>query len=381
MKIPAVKSEHALNFSGVMVTILVGVLGAYTVAGSAFFPLVVFLAALQLTCFMLYLLLENRPRWLLLLLFSVEALCIVGLFFLVQSSFIAIHSMVWLVQASDLFPSRRVYQLWGAILLLFAVAQFSHFGSTDLLGVSSSIVLYALLQVFAISVVQRSIRERRQREETAALNRELIATRELLSQSAAQGERLRIARDLHDILGHYMTALILNLEVASHKSFGEPKDKVDQSLALAKLLLGELRTTVGELRDESSVDLEGSIKKLVADIPLPIEVDFSRAPKINDVEVAETLLRCTQEAITNVLRHSAASHCRVTIEDGKGHGYRLQVSDDGQGDADIVAGNGLTGMRERVSALGGELSWFRNSEGFHLQVALDAGTDKTGRTT
>ncbi len=60
---------------------------------------------------------------------------------------------------------------------------------------------YALLQLFAISVLQRFIREKRQREETAALNRELLATRELLSQSAAQGERLRIARDLHDIPG------------------------------------------------------------------------------------------------------------------------------------------------------------------------------------
>ncbi|MFN3165098.1 MAG: sensor histidine kinase [Pseudohongiellaceae bacterium] len=370
MELPAIKSEYALNFSGVMVTILVAALGAYTVAGAARFPAVVFLAALQLTCFLLYLLLENRPRWLLLSLFATEAVCITGLFFLVPSSFIAVLSMVWLVQASDLFPTRSVLLLWGAILALFSIAQFYHYGTSDLLGMISSIVLYALLQLFAISVVQRFIREQRQREETAALNRELLATRELLSQSAAQGERLRIARDLHDILGHYMTALILNLEVASHKTDGESRDQVDQSLALAKLLLGELRTTVGELRDESHIDLEESVRKLVADIPLPIEVDFSRAPRIDDVEVAETLLRCTQEAITNVLRHSAASHCRVTMEDDAGRGFRLQVSDDGAGESDIVAGNGLTGMRERVAALGGELSWHRNNEGFHLQVAL-----------
>lgn len=370
MNLPAIKSEHALNFSGVMVTVLVGVLSAYTVAGTALFPAVVFLAALQLCCFLLYLLVENRHR--LLSLFWLEAVCITGLFVLVPSSFIAILTMVWLVQASELFPSRTVWQLWGVILLLFGLAQFYHYGTSNWLNLVSSIVLYALLQLFAISVVQRSIRERRQREETAALNRELIATRELLLQSAAQGERLRIARDLHDILGHYMTALILNLEVASHKSEGDGKDKVEQSLALAKLLLGELRTTVGELRDESHIDLEESVRKLVADIPLPIEVDFSRAPRIDDVEVAETLLRCTQEAITNVLRHSAARHCRVVMEDNAGSGYRLQVSDDGDGDAEIVAGNGLTGMRERVSALGGELSWHRNDEGFHLQVALES---------
>lgn len=371
MHFTAIKSEHALNFSGVMVTILVVVLGAYTVNGSPIFPFVVFLGALQLTCFLLYLLLESRPPWLVLSLFWTEAAVISCLFFLVPSSFIAILSMVWLVQASDMFRTRVIMLLWAGILLLFSVAQLYHFGTSDWLGVTSSIVLYALLQLFAISVVQRFVRERRQREETAALNRELLATRELLSQSAAQGERLRIARDLHDILGHYMTALILNLEVASHKTSGDSKDKVDQSLALAKLLLGELRTTVGELRDEANINLEESVRKLVADIPLPVEVDFRRAPRIDDVEVAETLLRCTQEAITNVLRHSSASRCRVIMEDANGD-YCLRISDDGNGDDDIVAGNGLTGMRERVSALGGELSWYRNAEGFHLQVALES---------
>jgi signal transduction histidine kinase len=60
------------------------------------------------------------------------------------------------------------------------------------------------------------------------------------------------------------------------------------------------------------------------------------------------------------------------MEDDAGRGFRLQVSDDGEGETDIIAGNGLTGMRERVAALGGELSWHRNSEGFHLLVALES---------
>ncbi len=126
MKFPAIKSEHALNFSGVMVTIIVVALSAYTVEGTARFPAVVFLAALQLTCFLLYLLLEKRPRWLLLSLFGTEAVCITGLFFLVPSSFIAILSMVWLVQAADLFATRSVLLLRGAILALFSAAQFYH---------------------------------------------------------------------------------------------------------------------------------------------------------------------------------------------------------------------------------------------------------------
>lgn len=369
MGIKDIKSDHVLNYSGLMVTAIVGALAAYTVQSLARFPVVAGLAAVQLACFAIYISLRNRPRYRVLTLFWLEALCIGVLFFLVPSSFIAVLSMVWLVQAADLYRPRIIVPLWVACLSLYTYAQFMHFPNGDWLELSSSIVLYGLLQLFAISVVQRFMREQRQREETAALNRELIATRELLSQSAAQSERLRIARDLHDILGHHMTALILNLEVASHTADGQSKDKVEQSLALAKLLLGELRSTVSELRDDTHINLEDSVRTLVADVPLPIEVDFSKAPAIDDVETAETLLRCTQEAITNVLRHSDASMARVSMDASEGT-WRLCVSDDGKGSDDIDAGNGLTGMRERVEKLGGELSWFRNGTGFHLQVAL-----------
>lgn len=370
MQIKSINSEHVLNASGLIVTLIVGMLGAYSVEGLPGFPLVVALALLQLLCFSIFLYLEKPARLVLLSLFWIEAICIGSLFFLVPSSFIAILGMVWLIQAVYLFPG-QVYLLWITCLSLYSVAQFYHYGNDRWIELSSGIVLYGMLQLFGISVVQRSVREREQQEETAALNRELIATRALLSQSAAQNERLRIARDLHDILGHYMTALILNLEVASHKTTGAGKDKVDQSLALAKLLLGELRSTVSELREDFHFNLEDSVRKLVAGIPLPVQVDFSRAPRIDDVEIAETLLRCTQEAITNVLRHSAASQCRVSLESSAGN-YQLRISDDGTGTTAITAGNGLNGMRERVNKLGGELFWFRDDEGFHLQVALQA---------
>jgi two-component system sensor histidine kinase DesK len=206
----------------------------------------------------------------------------------------------------------------------------------------------------------------------------LVATRELLSQSTAQSERVRIARDLHDILGHHMTALILNLEVAKHSAEGKAQEKVEQSLALAKLLLGDIRTAVSELREDDTIDLQQSIGKLVADIPdLQFDIDFTGAPPIKHVELAETLLRCTQEGITNVLRHSDASECRISVtgEDGK---CRLQVADNGTGNGNVNSnangevdpGNGLKGMAERVSANGGELSWQKTKSGFSLQVEL-----------
>jgi two-component system sensor histidine kinase DesK len=174
--------------------------------------------------------------------------------------------------------------------------------------------------VFAFSASQRAISERRLREETATLNRELLSTRELLSQSAAQGERVRIARDLHDILGHHMTALILNLEVANLKTEGDANDKVQQSLSLAKLLLGDIRTAVSELRHDGNINLEQSIAKLTDDIPdIEFKLDFSAAPEVKSLNLAEALLRCAQESITNVLRQvkqlnvQSVSAPRVTL--------------------------------------------------------------------
>jgi len=363
-------SELALTFSGILVTAVVGAVGAWTVFSTPWFIPSLVLAAAQLTL-VIYFMLVDPPKYPQLI-FWLEAVCIGALLFLIPSTFLLILSMVWLVQAVELFGSRKATQLLVASLVLFVLAQYTHLEYTNWSQILISMFLYGLLQVFAISVTQRVINERNQREQLAVLNRELLATRQLLSQSAAQNERLRIARDLHDILGHHMTALILNLEVASHVAQGQPKEKVEQSLALAKLLLSELRSTVSDLRDDSSIDLEESIKNLVADIPnLSIDVDFSNAPAIDDIELAETLLRCTQEAVTNVLRHSDADHCRISVS-GDGESWTLSVCDNGTGKPPIEPGNGLKGMRERVTAKGGELHWQQYDNGFELRVLLRA---------
>ncbi len=361
-------SELALNYSGILVTALVGALGVYSIAGSPLFTLAAILAASQFLLFTFNARLSDYAPWQ--VLFWLEALCITALLFLVPSSFIIILTVVWLVQAVEYYGVRKAIWFLVASLALFSLAQLLHFGTDNLFNIVVSAALYGLLQLFAVSVIQRFFTERELREETAALNRELIATRELLSQSSAQGERLRIARDLHDIMGHHMTALILNLEVASHTVQSPAKDKVEQSLALAKLLLGDLRSTVSELREETAIDLEKSIHKLVAGIPsLSIDVDFTSAPAIDDVDLAETLLRCTQEAVTNVLRHSEANHCSIRLS-GNDDACTLSISDNGQSQAAIEPGNGLRGMLERVTERGGELEWQQTDAGFQLKVTM-----------
>jgi len=361
--------EKALTASGVLVTALVGFVGAYTIQGTPVFPLACLLAAIQVILFVVLIIAkESRTHH---MVFWAEALIIAVLLYLIASSFIVILTVVWLVQAVELYGPRRAMVLLLASLALFTAAQLMHYGLDDSVDILISSMLYGLLQFFAVSVVQRFIAEREQKERVAELNRELIATRQLLSESAAQSERLRIARDLHDILGHHMTALILNLEVASHGVDGEAKEQVVQSLALAKLLLGDLRSTVSELREDSSIDLEKSVRKLVSGIPnLAIDVDFDAAPQIENIDLAEILLRCTQEAVTNVLRHSNGDSCRIGLRKNDNHCV-LTVSDNGSTIESVEPGNGLTGMMERVKAQGGGLNWHQNEDGFRLEVVLD----------
>ena len=363
-----INSGLALHLSGVMVTLLVGSVAAYTMSVTPLFLPAALLAALQFALFVTYTWLERRAIHD--LLFWLQGVVIAALLFIVPSDFVYILTVPWLVLAVESYGLKASNRLIAASLVVFIFAQLSHYGLGNPLDLVVSTALYGLLQVFAVSVMQRFITEREQRELTATLNRELIATHELLSQSAAQNERLRIARDLHDILGHHMTALILNLEVVSHSVSDEPKEKVEQSLAIARMLLSDLRSTVSELREDSAINLEESIQSLVSGIPgLKTDVDFSAAPQIDDVDTAETLLRCTQEAVTNVLRHSNASQCRIAMTGSKDQ-MILTVIDNGASAGPVTPGNGLTGMRERVVGRGGSLDWTQGPDGFQLRVVM-----------
>lgn len=392
-------SEKALNFSGILVIVLVGSLAVYTEKDTWQWPLVALLAASILIGFSVFLLSDSKPQkhrifWFLGLLIAV-------FFFFVELDVVAILTIVWVVQAAELYGPRRAAFLALASITVFLLSQIYHNGMGELFDSLISAVLYGLFQIFALSVVQRGIRERTLREETALLNRELLATRELLSQSTAQTERVRIARNLHDILGHHMTALILNLEVANHsvkqnisienetlaskqenknssvqkKRESKAQEKVEQALALAKLLLGDIRTAVSELREDDRIDLQSSIEKLTEDIPnLGFDIDCSAAPPIRSVHLAELLLRCSQEAITNVIRHSSADACRIAITESRGLCV-LTVIDNGSLQSEVAPGNGIKGMQERVAAIGGSLDWEQSPKGFSLCVEVPLGTE------
>ena len=105
-----------------------------------------------------------------------------------------------------------------------------------------------MFNVFALIMVNTASKERQAEEYANQLNREFLATQKLLSQASKQAQRVRITRNIHDLLGHHLTALTINLQVASRITQGEAKEKVESYHFLAKLLLSDVREAVSEIR-------------------------------------------------------------------------------------------------------------------------------------
>ena len=230
--------------------------------------------------------------------------------------------------------------------------------------------------VFVTSLVARQ--QAQAREEQRRLNAELRATRVLLAESARVNERTRISRELHDLLGHHLTALSLNLEVAGHLSEGRVKEHVQQAHTLARLLLTDVREAVSHLRDGGAIDLEAALRPLAENVPsLQIHMDIESPLTMDDPERAHVLLRCTQEVITNAVRHAAARNLWIRAR-REGAMIAMTARDDGRGADAFVAGNGLRGMRERLAQYGGNLEIkTRPQEGFCLHLTLPASAAPT----
>ena len=216
-----------------------------------------------------------------------------------------------------------------------------------------SVLVDGSFQFFAALLVRTARREADSRRDLAVAHAELRAASTLLEVTSRDAERLRISRDLHDVVGHKLTALTLELEVASHLVSGEGREHVTRARAIAKDLLGDVRATVGRMR-ETPHTLEPVLRSLARDVPgLQVSLRVVEAVPVEGAQ-AQVVLRCVQEAITNTVRHAAAKHLHVAVV-ADASGIRVETRDDGRGTSAVVPGNGLTGMRERFEALGGTL--------------------------
>ncbi len=225
-------------------------------------------------------------------------------------------------------------------------------------------------QAFAISAARLARSEARAHDELARVNKELRAAQALMTESARMSERLRISRDLHDVLGHSLTSLTIHLDVACCLAEGQTAEHVRCAREVAGALLTEVRRIVNRVRVDP-VDLRTTLLAL-AEGAVGLEVELSLPEDLGalDPARADAIVRCVQEAITNTLRHAKATRLDIEVDQAMDGAVRIAVRDDGRGGR-FVEGGGLAGMRERFTMLDGELSiGSREDGGFIIRGSL-----------
>lgn len=280
--------------------------------------------------------------------------------------------------------------LSGAVLL--AVSLYFRVRQDE----SSAVLAYDLLTnaalvgvAVALALAVRSRRQLREQQQTILLlqqerEREEVARR-------VQAERLRIARDLHDSVGHALSVVSVHGKVAQ-EALGVDQAAASRSLKsvveTARTSLHDLRGILDMLRSEEEPDAVtphgrvpltlGGIDQLASaardaglTVRTSVRVDDGRVP----ASVATTAFRIVQEAVTNTLRHASASEVDIDVSLGD-RGLQIQVTDDGVGTDGTREGSGLAGMRERASMHGGRVTVREaGTGGCQVYAVLPIGTD------
>ena len=247
----------------------------------------------------------------------------------------------------------------------------------------------ALISVLALAITVGLGRAGRLRVDLA--NARAQAAEESARRRSSE-ERLRIARELHDIIGHSLGTIAVQAGVGRHLMETEPgkaADALDHIAQISRSSLDEVRAVVAALRDDepsyrpppSLTDLPDLVETLRATglkVELTLPDDIDAVPR----QTGAAVYRITREALTNVLRHAGASKASVQVDHHDGR-VEVAIRDDGAGAgdghrSDSGTGHGIAGMRERAEALGGSLSAGPSSDGgFLVSASLPVGSDRS----
>lgn len=282
----------------------------------------------------------------------------------------AVLLIIVAAQVAAMWPRRQALAIMAVINALLLLVWLH---DSSLSRALLSLLPMMGFQTFAALTVHYAMTAEQARGELAHTHAQLLATQRLLEESARSGERLRLSRELHDVAGHKLTALKLNLRLLIRDPALAAREEVKIAATLADELLQDIRAVVSELRKHDGIDLPAAIITLTQQIPgTRFSVDIDPELRVPDVDSAEILLRCAQEGITNALRHGRAQSIEVICAAKEGR-IELTIRNDGGAIKAVTFGNGLTGMRERLAAAGGELSLRALSGGgAELKAALPA---------
>jgi two-component system sensor histidine kinase DesK len=187
------------------------------------------------------------------------------------------------------------------------------------------------------------------------MNRKLRKANEEIEHLAKVAERERIARDLHDVLGHTLSVITLKSELAGKLMDRDPQraaQEIHEVEEISRQALSDVRDAIRGYRSQGLLAELARAKSTLETAGLTVECDA--AASVNIPAMQESILSlAVREAVTNIVRHAHAHTCRMQLEQQNGS-CRLQISDDGRG-WNGSEGNGLRGMRERVEMVGGTL--------------------------
>ena len=252
----------------------------------------------------------------------------------------------------------------------------------------ASILGYAAGVFFVVVFTQVYVNELNARTEIQHLvarleemNRQLGTYAVQVEELATTKERNRLAREIHDSLGHFLTVVNIQLEAAQAVFASDPEtaqDALAKAQALTKEGLAEVRRSVAALRASPmegrplEVALEALLEKS-RDVGLLAEMRVSGRVRALAPQIEHTLYRAAQEGLTNIHKHARASHVTLHLDYSTEQGVALILEDNGVGiDPEIVGeGFGLLGLRERVKILGGEIqTTSEHAQGTRLEVRI-----------
>jgi signal transduction histidine kinase len=304
--------------------------------------------------------------WSDLLFFSVQCALVFGIgqvLGVVGNMLVGLPLVVFAVERLKPWPRLPVYLgLTAAVILPIGLRRFDLWSSTLVNGLT---VIAAI--VFVATFAQMRLKEQQARERAERLTAELKQANMQLAAYATQAEELamtqernRLAREIHDNLGHTLTIVNVQLEAAKvvmESDPGRALDPLNKAQELTRKGLSRIRESVTALRESpvSNRPLSEAIASLVKQAQsngIVTEFTIAGEPQLLEHKVALALYRAAQEGLTNVRRHARASRVDVRLDFQPGE-VRLQVRDNGVGASETDGGFGLLGIRERMQLLGG----------------------------
>lgn len=274
--------------------------------------------------------------------------------------------------------------LWVALLPWYVPKQYLYWMIIPALAPSLAMTIYlqgdngfylmllvcGTFQFFAIYAMSTARAETLAREALALTHQQLLDAQGKLAEQAADGERLRIARDLHDSLGHHLTALVIQLQVAEYQADAAHKTQLAHCHQLAKQLLQDIRHSVSQLREPQKPHLASQCRALAQNFPqLTLDCRIS-ADLVLDPLSTSLLFRVCQEALTNSIRHGQATKASVEVWRHQQQ-LHLRYLDNGHcAKWPLQEGNGLRGMRERIEEAGGMLLLSQQQQALQIDVTF-----------